>query len=97
MPETTARRRFQWRALLRAVHRDVGYAAVGLTFVYAVSGLAVNHIAAWDPNFVNTTTTHELGAALPADDADAKMLVLAKLGIEETPVGSPGTELEFAL
>ena len=52
------RRRIQWRAVLRAVHRDVGYAAVGLTFVYAISGLAVNHVAQWDSNFTRTTTTH---------------------------------------
>ena len=47
------RGRFPWRPWLRAIHRDVGYLAVGLTFVYALSGLAVNHIADWDPNFTN--------------------------------------------
>jgi len=98
-PARSAKRgnRIQWRALLRAVHRDVGYAAVGLTFVYAVSGLAVNHIAAWDPNFVNTTTTHELGAPLPTDDDAARTLVLGKLGIAETPreVFREGDELEM--
>ncbi len=90
------RKRFNWRLLLRAVHRDVGYAAVGLTFVYAVSGLAVNHVASWDPNFENTTTTHELGAPLPDDDAAAKAQVLAKLGIEQEPreVYREGDELE---
>jgi hypothetical protein len=91
------RSRLQWRALLRAVHRDVGYAAVGLTFVYAVSGIAVNHVAAWDPNFVNTTTTHELGGPVPADDVSAKTQVLAKLGITEAPreVYREGDELEI--
>ena len=91
------RSRVQWRALLRAVHRDVGYAAVGLTFVYAVSGIAVNHVAAWDPNFVNTTTTHELGGPVPDDDETAKTQVLAKLGIAETPheVYREGDELEI--
>ncbi|HEY8086790.1 MAG TPA: PepSY-associated TM helix domain-containing protein [Polyangiaceae bacterium] len=90
------RSRIQWRALLRAVHRDVGYAAVGLTFVYAVSGLAVNHVAQWDPNFVNSTTTHELGAPLPDDDEAAKAMVLSKLGITDTPreVYREGDELE---
>ncbi len=34
----------RWRPTLRALHRDIGYLAVGLTFVYAASGLAVNHI-----------------------------------------------------
>jgi uncharacterized protein len=91
------RSRLQWRALLRAVHRDVGYAAVGLTFVYAVSGIAVNHIAAWDPNFVNTTTTHELGGPVPEDDESAKTQVLAKLGITEAPreLYREGDELEI--
>lgn len=90
------RRRLPWRALLRAVHRDVGYTAVGLTFVYAVSGLAVNHVASWDPNFANTTSTHELGAPLPDDDAAAKRLVLSKLGITDEPreVYREGDELE---
>ena len=34
---------FKWRAWLRAFHRDIGYVAVGLTFIYALSGIAVNH------------------------------------------------------
>jgi hypothetical protein len=95
IPSST--RRIQWRALLRAVHRDVGYAAVGLTFVYAVSGLAVNHVAAWDPNFVNTTSLHEVGGPLPDDDDAARALVLAKLGIAAAPreVYREGDELEI--
>ena len=91
------KRHWPWRAWLRAVHRDVGYSAVGLTFVYAVSGLAVNHIAAWDPNFVDTSTTHELGGPIPDDDAAAKAQVLAKLGITGEPreVYREGDELEI--
>ena len=91
------RSRIQWRAWLRAFHRDIGYAAVGLTFVYAVSGLAVNHIAAWDPNFQNTTATHEIGGPLPDDDAAAKTLVLSKLSIDTEPreVYREGDELEI--
>ncbi len=80
-----ARRGFPWRAWLRALHRDIGYTAVGLTFVYAVSGIAVNHVASWDPNFHSTTTTHELGEPLPVDDAAARALVLVKLGIRDVP------------
>jgi uncharacterized protein len=89
-------KRLQWRALLRAVHRDVGYTAVGLTFVYAASGLAVNHVADWDPNFHDARTTHEIGAPLPADDGAARDLVLGKLGIHETAreVYREGDELE---
>jgi hypothetical protein len=96
VPRARGSRRIQWRALLRALHRDVGYAGVGLTFVYALSGLAVNHIADWDPNFQNTQSTHELGVSLPDDDAAAKNLVLQKLGIQTEPkeVYREGDELE---
>jgi hypothetical protein len=80
-----AQKRFQWRAWLRAFHRDVGYTAVGLTFVYALSGLAVNHVADWDPNFTDSSSTHELGGPLPDDDDAAKTLILGKLKIDETP------------
>ncbi|RMG96209.1 MAG: hypothetical protein D6705_11865 [Deltaproteobacteria bacterium] len=48
---------------LRALHRDVGYLLVGLTFVYGISGLAVNHIGEFDPNFVHG----ERRIAVPAD------------------------------
>lgn len=46
-----------WRALLRALHRDAGYLAVGLTIIYGLSGLAVNHIKDWDPNFTEVRET----------------------------------------
>jgi len=71
------------RRWLRAWHRDAGYLAVGLTFVYAVSGLAVNHIADWDPNFtqVDRTQTIQLDPALRArpltQDAAAARTVAA--------------------
>lgn len=77
-----SKKKFAWRAWLRAAHRDVGYVAVGLTFIYALSGIAVNHITDWsdgDPSFRQYQTTHELGAlagagagaAAAADDAAA--------------------------
>ena len=72
------------RKLLRAIHRDVGYLAVGLTIIYALSGLAVNHIAAWDPNFKNYDGVHELGPLAGADDAIAAT-VAQRLGIAGAP------------
>lgn len=95
-----ARRRFgaSARTWLRAIHRDVGYSAVGLTLVYAASGIAVNHVADWDPNFTHATMTHELGR-LPDDDQAASRQVLATLGIRDTPkeVYREGDELEVLL
>jgi uncharacterized protein len=71
MPEAErrARSRFRLRPWVRALHRDIGYFSVGLTFVYAFSGLAVNHIADWEPNFRHVSRTHQLPLPLPTDDA----------------------------
>jgi hypothetical protein len=39
------------RKINAALHRDIGYLAVALTLVYAISGIAINHIADWNPNY----------------------------------------------
>jgi hypothetical protein len=74
------------RPWLRAIHRDAGYVAVGLTLVYALSGLAVNHISDWDPNFTSHETVTELGGPLEGDDDEAlAKVVVGKLGVT-TPI-----------
>jgi hypothetical protein len=78
-------RRFSPRGLLRAVHRDAGNLAVGLTVVYAASGLAVNHIADWDPNFKSYQTTHDLGGPLAGSDQEVADRVLQRLAITAKP------------
>lgn len=40
------------RRLNNAVHRDLGYFLAGTTILYAISGLALNHVDDWNPNFV---------------------------------------------
>ncbi len=76
------RRRWQWRPAVRALHRDAGYLAVGLTVVYAVSGLAVNHIADWDPNFISYRAVRQVRVPLPERDADAGRAVMEQLGLQ---------------
>ncbi len=51
MTPEPARRAKPWRRWNAATHRDVGYVTVALTLAYAISGLAVNHIASWNPNY----------------------------------------------
>jgi len=73
------------RPWLRALHRDLGYLAVGLTFVYALSGLAVNHISDWDPNFNNYEAHHQLAVPLPDADQAVADLLLTTLSIADKP------------
>lgn len=52
----------KWRKWNIIVHRDLGYLCAGLTLVYAISGVAVNHRADWNPNFIITRETVQLGS-----------------------------------
>jgi hypothetical protein len=81
--QSGSRPSIRWRPWLRAIHRDVGYFSIGLTFIYASSGLAVNHIADWEPNFRQVTRTHQLAAPLIGDDAAVAETVRATLGIDD--------------
>lgn len=85
-PRARRRKKIRWRQWLRALHRDFGYIAVGLTFIYALSGLAVNHLSEWDPNFVNYEREFQVEAPLPDDDARAAAIVLEAAQIDEEPV-----------
>jgi hypothetical protein len=61
----------RWRAWLRAIHRDIGYLAVGFTVLYALSGIAMNHIDDWDPNFHASERTLTI-PPIPDDLGDAE-------------------------
>jgi hypothetical protein len=51
-----------------------------------MSGLAVNHIADWDPNFVNYEREYTINAPLPDSDAKVAAAILAESGIREEPL-----------
>ena len=75
----------KWRRLNNVLHRDVGYLVVGLTLVYGISGLAVNHRADWNPSYRPGKTTLQI-APLTATDRDGQVReALSRLGITDTP------------
>ncbi len=53
----------QWRKWNRIIHRDLGYFVVGMTLIYALSGIAVNHRRDWRPSY--TVEKKELSIKLP--------------------------------
>ena len=73
-----------FRKYNRAIHRDLGHLAVGLTIVYALSGIAVNHINDWEPNYTQFQETHELGGPIVGSDEEIGKSVASKLKISET-------------
>lgn len=62
-------KKFKWRRWLRILHRDAGYLFFAATVIYAVSGIAINHLADWDPNYV--IKTKEFQFQLPANFTEA--------------------------
>jgi hypothetical protein len=39
------------RKFNRATHRDLGYFFVAMIIIYSISGIAINHMSDWDPNY----------------------------------------------
>jgi hypothetical protein len=45
----------KWRKLNRILHRDLGFFFFGMTIIYALSGIALNHLDDWNPSYVITS------------------------------------------
>lgn len=41
----------QLRKWSRILHRDIGFFFIGTTLIYAISGIALNHLGDWNPNY----------------------------------------------
>jgi hypothetical protein len=74
-----------WRRAIVAIHRDVGYFFAALTVVYAISGVAVNHVGDWNPSYSFTTAQYELGALTAESTDELAAEVLQRLEVTETP------------
>ena len=57
--------KFKWRKWFRIVHRDLGYFFFALTLAYAISGIAINHLNDWNPNYI--IETKQFHVDVPSD------------------------------
>ncbi len=76
----------RWRHLFRVVHRDIGYVCVALVLAYSISGIAVNHIEDWNPNYRLDQRAVDLGALPPGTPADHADHVIAALHLDPAAV-----------
>jgi hypothetical protein len=77
-----------WRRWNIALHRDIGYTAVALTIAYAISGIAVNHIADWNPNYRLSKTPVQV-APITAQETPAIVAeAMARLNLTQPPRSS---------
>lgn len=77
--------KYNWRRWFRAFHRDIGYAAVALTLAYGLSGLAVNHIDDWNPNYSYSSSSVNIGP-LTGSIPEMAAAVIAKLSLDPKAV-----------
>ncbi len=73
----------KFRAVCRWLHRELGFIAVGLTLVYGISGLAVNHAHHWDANYERTRTVEQIEPPGIGPTPEITQLVLDRLALEE--------------
>lgn len=62
------KKKFNWRRWNRIIHRDFGYIFFGMTIIYALSGIALNHLDDWNPNYSVTLKSIE-ATGLPEKEA----------------------------
>lgn len=87
----------RWRHLFRVIHRDIGYVAVALTLAYGLSGIAVNHIDDWNPNYAFTERTVDIGPLPAGSLAEKEAFVVAKLALDRNDVRGHFQETETEL
>jgi len=69
-----------FRKVCRTLHRELGFLAVGLTLVYAISGIAVNHAHHWDANYSRTLEVRSIDPVGTGATVDVTPAVLERLG-----------------
>ena len=72
-----------FRKVCRWLHHELGFFAVGLTLVYAISGIAVNHVHHWDPNHYASEIAGRIEAPGVGETAVVMPVVLERLALEE--------------
>jgi uncharacterized protein len=76
---------FKWRKWNRATHRDFGYIFFAMTVIYSLSGIAINHLDDWNPNYAISVREFDAGLSGQSGQIDktAVMNLLKQLGEEE--------------
>ncbi len=60
-------KKLRWRYWFRVIHRDFGYFLFGMTVIYSLSGIALNHLNDFDPSYT------KINSKIKVDLADYDM------------------------
>ncbi len=79
----TKKRQSRSIKLIRSLHRDIGYFCIGMTIVFSVSGIAVNHIDDWNPNYQVERRTESINIDDHTQESDSlDQQILQQLAID---------------
>ena len=59
----------------RIIHRDFGYFFFGMTIIYSISGIAINHRNDWNANYYITYTDIKVEKKLTRDLIDKELVI----------------------
>ena len=75
-----------FRRLNSELHRDIGYFLSGLIIIYCISGLALNHVNDWNPDFVIHKSSIQITKAYTKDEiTDERISEFTALVGESSP------------
>ena len=66
--------------ILRIIHRDLGFLMVGISLVYGISGIYLNHMNGKDPAFRTEANVIQLPANLTSDELSGIIAALKGIG-----------------
>lgn len=76
--------KFKWRKWNKAIHRDLGYLFFAMTVIYSISGIAINHLHEWNPNYKITIQDVQLTGELNKSSITRERI---KLFLDELDAG----------
>lgn len=76
----------KWRKWNNLLHRDLGYLAVGLTIVFAVSGILLNHIEDWDFIYKKKVSELKINPVKVSEDKEIAISALNQLSMEDSVI-----------
>jgi uncharacterized protein len=71
------------RKICRFLHRELGFLAVGMTLVYAISGIAVNHHLDWNPSYERAIENWKIDTPGHGPTEEIAPVILSRLDLDE--------------
>ncbi len=76
----------KWRKWNNILHRDLGYLFFGLTIIYVISGISLNHKHNWNPNYTQKIQILSITPVLETSPLSEERirLITDELGVSST-------------